>query len=164
VFPWRRIWRKTVDTYTFIQFCTVVLVPFSVWIATLETGVTFSQEYFMPYGQLLAIFVPVPPVIQCVFIVPRMGPWIADLTWVRWLTGRQHARYLNPVHDPVLALNRQSMASVASFGSYQTLYDPEERTALEGEGARLTDKKGHPRSGSEFSEGSGMEEKVPLHA
>ncbi len=59
------------------------------WIASLEDGAIFDNEHFLPtYGQLLAVFVAVPPLIQLITMLPRLGPWFIELTWVRFLTCR----------------------------------------------------------------------------
>ena len=49
----RRIWRGVTDTYPFLRFTTVIALPFTIWIAMLETGALFTNEYFEPtYGQV----------------------------------------------------------------------------------------------------------------
>ena len=49
----RRVWRAVTDTYPFIRICTVILFPMGFWIAMMESGALFSNEYFIPtYGQV----------------------------------------------------------------------------------------------------------------
>ena len=49
----RKVWRVITDTYPFIRFCTLILIPFAVWLAMLESGALFSNEHFTPtYGQV----------------------------------------------------------------------------------------------------------------
>ncbi|KAJ7791232.1 hypothetical protein B0H14DRAFT_2936583 [Mycena olivaceomarginata] len=50
--PLRRMWRKVVDAYPFIQFCTV------------------TQPSAATYGQILALIVAVPPLIQLCLLLP----------------------------------------------------------------------------------------------
>ncbi|KAJ7451635.1 hypothetical protein FB451DRAFT_1409723 [Mycena latifolia] len=95
--PWRRIWRKVVEAYPFIQFCTVVLFPHAIWFLNIEIGILalLKQEEFSPtYGQLLALFVMIPPLIQLCLLLPRMLWWFLDLTWVRLLTCRRNKPFL----------------------------------------------------------------------
>ncbi|KAJ6611435.1 hypothetical protein B0H10DRAFT_1882771 [Mycena sp. CBHHK59/15] len=91
--PLRRIWRKVVDAYPFIEFCTVVLFPHAFWILNIEVGIMAlsPRESFSPtYGQLLAIFVTVPPAIQLCLVLLRVPRWFMDLTWVRYVTCRRN--------------------------------------------------------------------------
>ncbi len=63
------------------------------WIASLEDGAIFDNEHFLPtYGQLLAIFVAVPPFLQLLNMYGQLWRWFIDLTWVRFLTCRLHVR------------------------------------------------------------------------
>ncbi|KAH8115179.1 hypothetical protein DFH11DRAFT_88715 [Phellopilus nigrolimitatus] len=124
-----RMWRKTTKRFPFLLFCTVVLFPSASWITMLESGALFSKEYFQPtYGQLLAIFVAVPPAVQCILMYKRCYFWFMDLTWVRFISGRQHSPLYS---DQASALGEKrshdihfSTASMSSLGSYATLYDP----------------------------------------
>ncbi|KAJ7078658.1 hypothetical protein C8R44DRAFT_95931 [Mycena epipterygia] len=91
--PWRRIWRKVVDAYPFVQFCTVIFIPHVFWILNIEIGIQVllpNEKFSATYGQLLALFVMIPPLFQLCLLVPRLPRWFADLTWVRLLTCRRN--------------------------------------------------------------------------
>ncbi|KAJ7233183.1 hypothetical protein C8J57DRAFT_1480372 [Mycena rebaudengoi] len=98
-FPLGRLWRKVVNRYPFIQFCSVIVVPHVIWITNVEVGLVLlsTRERFQAtYGQLLAIFVTVPPFIQLCLILHRVPVWFMDLTWVRYVLGHQDRPLLNP--------------------------------------------------------------------
>ncbi|KAK6992084.1 hypothetical protein R3P38DRAFT_3088997 [Favolaschia claudopus] len=91
-FPLGRLWRKTVQHYPFLQFCTVILFPHFIWIFNIEIGLRFlsnRESFEATYGQLLAIFVTIPPFISLCRLLPRVPRWFVDLTWVRYLTCRR---------------------------------------------------------------------------
>ncbi|KAJ7069547.1 hypothetical protein C8F01DRAFT_1113131 [Mycena amicta] len=98
-FPVLRMWRKVVDRYPFIQFCTVILIPHSMWIINIEVGVDIMltrETFSYTYGQMLALLVTIPPLIQLALLAPRFFWWFADLTWIRFITCRRN----KPLHYP----------------------------------------------------------------
>nr|GAT60497.1 predicted protein [Mycena chlorophos] len=98
-FPIGRLWRKVVERYPFIQFYTVVVAPAFFWIINIEIGIMAvdPREQFSPtYGQLLAIFVTVPPFFQLCALLPRVPRWFMDLSWVRLVTCRRDKPYYLP--------------------------------------------------------------------
>ncbi|KAJ7714066.1 hypothetical protein B0H16DRAFT_275506 [Mycena metata] len=98
----RRMWRQPVDHYPFLNFCTVILGPHLIWILNTEVGlITFSprETFSATYGQLLAIFVTVPPFISLCMLLPRMVRWFINLTWVRFLTCRRNEHLFSEVPD-----------------------------------------------------------------
>ncbi|KAJ7334708.1 hypothetical protein DFH08DRAFT_291621 [Mycena albidolilacea] len=89
--PFARIWRKVVERYPFIQFCTVIFIPHFFWMFNVEIGLRIlstRESFSATYGQLLAVFVTVPSFIQLCLLLPRVPRWFVDLTWVRFLTCR----------------------------------------------------------------------------
>ncbi|KAJ7160038.1 hypothetical protein C8R46DRAFT_361712 [Mycena filopes] len=105
-FPWRRIWRKVVDAYPFIQFWTVIGLPHCVWILNLEEGIMYTlhrEAFTVTYGQILALLVTIPPLLQLFSLSPRLLRWFIDLTWVRLISCRRN--------KPYLARRQQSTAS-----------------------------------------------------
>ncbi|KAJ7353538.1 hypothetical protein DFH08DRAFT_857038 [Mycena albidolilacea] len=91
--PLGRLWRKVVNRYPFIQFYSVIVLPHAFWIFNVEIGLEIlstRESFSATYGQLLAIFVTVPPFIQLCIILPRIPNWFIDLAWVRLLTGRRN--------------------------------------------------------------------------
>ncbi|KAF8170695.1 hypothetical protein K438DRAFT_1982556 [Mycena galopus ATCC 62051] len=98
ILPFGRLWRQVVEHYPFIQFCSVILLPHLIWIFNVEIGlhILSTRESFSPtYGQLLAIFVTVPPFIQMCMLLPRLPRWFLDLAWVRFATCRRNKPYFN---------------------------------------------------------------------
>ncbi|KAF7299705.1 hypothetical protein HMN09_00976100 [Mycena chlorophos] len=92
-FPVGRMWRKVVDRYPFIQFCTVVLIPHAAWMFNSEIGVAVMlprERFSWTYGQLLAVLVTIPPLLQLGLLMPRLFWWFVDLAWVRAVTCRRH--------------------------------------------------------------------------
>ncbi|KAF7364918.1 hypothetical protein MVEN_00362300 [Mycena venus] len=89
--PFQRMWRKVVDAYPFIHFCTVILFPHFFWLVNIEVGVSalLKETFTYTYGQILALLVAIPPLIQLCLLLPRLLHWFADLTWVRLLTCRR---------------------------------------------------------------------------
>ncbi|KAJ7625270.1 hypothetical protein DFH06DRAFT_1229014 [Mycena polygramma] len=93
--PLRRVWRKVVDAYPFLQFCTVIFFPHFFWCINIEVGIIklLNRESFtFTYGQLLALLVTIPPLIQVSLLLPRLLQWFIDLTWIRLLTCRRNSR------------------------------------------------------------------------
>ncbi|KAF7314582.1 hypothetical protein MKEN_00931600 [Mycena kentingensis (nom. inval.)] len=115
-----RIWRKVVDNYPFIQFCTVVFLPHLAWIGNMEIGVLWlleHEKFSFTYGQVLALLVTIPPLYQLILLMPRLFWWFVDLTWVRFITCRMH----KPRHAPrhVRTTTDGSLSSGKSFDTLQ---------------------------------------------
>jgi len=90
----RKVWAVIKYNYPFIQFVSIVFLPFGYWVATIEVALHVTlgsnDDHFDPsFGQILAVFVTVPPMIAVAKLVPRLYKWFIDLTWVRILTCRQ---------------------------------------------------------------------------
>ncbi|KAJ7656689.1 hypothetical protein B0H17DRAFT_1213679 [Mycena rosella] len=97
ILPIGRLWRKVVNQYPFIQFWCLIVIPHSFWIFNIEAGLAYlspREKFSATYGQLLAIFVTVPPFIQLCMLLPRVPRWFLDLAWVRFLTCRRNKPYL----------------------------------------------------------------------
>ncbi|KAJ7432999.1 hypothetical protein FB451DRAFT_1064980 [Mycena latifolia] len=101
--PLGRMWRKVVNRYPFVQFYSVIVIPHFFWIFNIEVGLvslSTRESFSATYGQLLAIFVTVPPFIQLCMLLPRLPRWFADLAWVRFLTCRRNKPFVGPrPHD-----------------------------------------------------------------
>ncbi|KAJ7213848.1 hypothetical protein GGX14DRAFT_563426 [Mycena pura] len=109
-----RLWRNVVDSYPFIQFCTVILFPHFLWIIDIEVGILVLLQYetfSFTYGQILACLVTVPPLIQFCMLMPRLYWWFADLTWVRLIT----CRWDQPRHDEKKGHRMGSSASESTL-------------------------------------------------
>ncbi|KAJ6554042.1 hypothetical protein DFH09DRAFT_581175 [Mycena vulgaris] len=108
-FPLGRLWRKVVNRYPFIQFWSVIVIPHAFWIFNIEIGLEIlstRESFTATYGQLLAIFVTVPPFIQLCLLLPRVPKWFMDLTWVRYLTCRRDKPFMgvHPRDDSMLPI------------------------------------------------------------
>ncbi|KAF9781525.1 hypothetical protein BJ322DRAFT_1076724 [Thelephora terrestris] len=93
-----RVWRKIVTDYMFLQFLSVIATPTAYWVAYVEIGV-FSQwdvDYSLTFGQLLAVFMTVPPMIEVGRLAPRLWRWFINIHWVRYITGRRAPRVPGP--------------------------------------------------------------------
>jgi len=119
--PWL-VWRKTKRRYPFLMFCTVIAYPSAIWIAMLESGADFSNESFQPsYGQLLAIFVAVPPFLNCIYMWKDFRDWVLDLTWVRYASSHTAEPLRRQRSDDP---RRDRGASMGTLGSYRQISDP----------------------------------------
>ncbi|KAJ7619504.1 hypothetical protein FB45DRAFT_930946 [Roridomyces roridus] len=103
ILPIGRLWRKVVNQYPFIQFYSVIAVPSAFWMFNVEVGIrdlSPREQFEATYGQLLAIFVTIPPFISLCMLGPDLAFWFADLAWVRLLTGRHLKPYLSKRKKP----------------------------------------------------------------
>jgi len=77
------------EFFPFIHFISVVIIPFVYWVACIEIGVYNSNEneFTLTFGQVLALFVAIPPVVQVSKLTPRLFYWFYDLTWLRRIDG-----------------------------------------------------------------------------
>ncbi|KAF7326894.1 hypothetical protein MVEN_02583300 [Mycena venus] len=118
ILPLGRLWRKVVTRYPFIQFYSVIVLPHAFWIFNVEIGLQIlsTREHFTAtYGQLLAIFVTVPPFIQLCVILPRIPTWFVDLAWVRLVTGRRDQPFVGARPKDESALPMQQDPSRAGL-------------------------------------------------
>ncbi|KAF8498942.1 hypothetical protein BU17DRAFT_59222 [Hysterangium stoloniferum] len=81
------LWQIMYERYPFIHFATTVVLPFGYWVFLVEVGVMMSNDntWSITFGQVLAVFVALPPFIQVMPLIPRCHPWFRGLTWVRIL-------------------------------------------------------------------------------
>ncbi|KAJ7778430.1 hypothetical protein B0H16DRAFT_1879068 [Mycena metata] len=137
--PLGRLWRQCVLGYPFLQFYTVIILPHAFWIFNVEVGLRiFStrERFHATYGQLLAIFVTVPPFIQLILLLPRLRPWFLDLYWVRFITRRSDQPYYSarPVDSSALPMQRATMlydsSHIPIYDSTKP-YDPAHATLLD---------------------------------
>jgi len=72
----------------------VVAIPFIYWLATIELGLIFSNDniFTLSFGQVLALFVAIPPVLEIVKLIPDLWYWFLDLTWIRRISRRPKSR------------------------------------------------------------------------
>ncbi|KAJ7058113.1 hypothetical protein C8F01DRAFT_1232889 [Mycena amicta] len=126
--PLGRLWRKVVERYPFIQFYSVIVLPHLFWIFNIEFGLAVlspREEFSATYGQLLAIFVTIPPLIQLCLLLPKIPRWFADLTWVRLLTCRRDKPYFLDHKKEESALSMESKRAYGGL-SYKVEGFPED--------------------------------------
>ncbi|KAF8198774.1 hypothetical protein K438DRAFT_1966738 [Mycena galopus ATCC 62051] len=84
-------WELLGKRYPLLHFCGVFLIPMIYWVLLNELRLLGTADnIFTPsFGQVLAVFVVLQPLLQVVMMVPRAGGWFSDLEVVRLLTGRQ---------------------------------------------------------------------------
>ncbi|KAJ7248087.1 hypothetical protein C8J57DRAFT_1522644 [Mycena rebaudengoi] len=82
--------------YPFLHFCGVFFVPMIYWVIVNEIRFinTPDNMFSITFGQVLAVFVILQPLLQVLKMIPRMSGWLRNLTVVRLITGRQQ-EYLN---------------------------------------------------------------------
>ncbi|KAF8522715.1 hypothetical protein BU17DRAFT_15407, partial [Hysterangium stoloniferum] len=87
-FRFRQVWHVIAKRYPFILFLSVVIIPSGYWVIVIELGAADSQDdrWSLTFGQVLAMFVTIPPIIEASRLVRRIIPWFTDLRWVRLLT------------------------------------------------------------------------------
>ncbi|KIJ50526.1 hypothetical protein M422DRAFT_27192 [Sphaerobolus stellatus SS14] len=76
------VWSTVVTHYPAIRFMSVVLLPTGYWITIIEFGAIVSndEQFQTTFGQVLACFAAVPPIIQAVKMLPRLWAWFRRVT------------------------------------------------------------------------------------
>jgi len=90
-----RMWSITGRHYSFIHFMLLVKIPTLYWITVIEIScVIFSagQGNVLSFGQILAAFVALPPLVTVFQLYPKLFAWFSSLAWVRRITKRWRAR------------------------------------------------------------------------
>ncbi|KAF7373200.1 hypothetical protein MSAN_00528600 [Mycena sanguinolenta] len=77
--------------YPFLHFCGVFLIPMIYWVMLIEIRIlgTADNIFSISFGQVLAVFVVLQPLLQVVMMVPRLSGWFKNLAPIRLMTGRQ---------------------------------------------------------------------------
>ncbi|KAF8522707.1 hypothetical protein BU17DRAFT_44486 [Hysterangium stoloniferum] len=114
-FRFRKVWDTIAERYPFILFLSMVIVPSGYWVIVIEFGASDSQDdrWSLTFGQVLTMFVTIPPIIEAWGLVPRIIPWFIDLTWVRLLTCR--SRPTLPAAGAEFPLVRQGGQSTTAY-------------------------------------------------
>ncbi|KAF8179037.1 hypothetical protein K438DRAFT_2177844 [Mycena galopus ATCC 62051] len=84
-------WQLFQKRYPFLHFCGVFLIPMIYWVILNEIRLLYTpDEIFSPsFGQVLAVFVVLQPLVQVVMMFPRATRWFRDLAVIRRITRRQ---------------------------------------------------------------------------
>ncbi|KAJ7150529.1 hypothetical protein C8R43DRAFT_1067973 [Mycena crocata] len=84
------MWDVLAVQYPLLHFYGVFFIPMLYWILVneLRTIGTPDNIFSSSFGQILALFVVLPPLLQVVLMAPTARGWFMNLTFVRVLTGR----------------------------------------------------------------------------
>ncbi|KAJ7876558.1 hypothetical protein B0H13DRAFT_2200841 [Mycena leptocephala] len=111
-------WKFSEDRYPFLHFCGVFLIPMIYWVIANEIRLTDTPDnLFSPsFGQVLAVFVVLPPLWQVLSMIPHAFRWFSNLAIIRVITGRprppvRDSVSLAAIHLPVMG---QEMGSLSS--------------------------------------------------
>lgn len=111
------------EYFPFIHFVSIVVIPFVYWVACIEIGVWNSNEnqFTLTFGQVLALFVAIPPAVQVCKLTPRLFRWFYDLTWLRRIDGdRPKSRPSSSVYEGSTSLlGKPGHASRYSLSGYE---------------------------------------------
>ncbi|KAI0700936.1 hypothetical protein BC835DRAFT_1325811 [Cytidiella melzeri] len=95
-------WKLTRRDYPFIFFLNAVIGPTIFWIGTVESSLQESSadNVFTPsFGQVLAVFVTIPPLVGVANLGPDGWEWFKDLCWIRAIVGAPEEKYsYKPTH------------------------------------------------------------------
>ncbi|KAJ6526746.1 hypothetical protein B0H19DRAFT_1196916 [Mycena capillaripes] len=85
------VWDITGEQYPLLHFCGVFFIPMLYWVLVNEIRTVGTPDNFFSssFGQILALFVILPPLIQVVQMAPRAREWFMNLTFIRLITGRR---------------------------------------------------------------------------
>ncbi|KAI0795499.1 hypothetical protein C8Q75DRAFT_746302 [Abortiporus biennis] len=122
-----RIWSITGREYSFIHFMLIGVIPTAYWITVIELACVYSSddaEVPASYGQILALFVALPPLVSVSMLTPRCIQWFLGLAWVKFLrrsvTGRRELEQLpttSNLPSPQLSVDAEGMTlSSATWG------------------------------------------------
>ncbi|KAJ7663609.1 hypothetical protein B0H17DRAFT_1092543 [Mycena rosella] len=83
-------WEVLTRHYPLLHFCGVFLVPMMYWVLVIEFRLMGTPDniFSMSFGQVLAIFVVFPPLLQVIQMTPMMWPWFRNLAFIRIFFGR----------------------------------------------------------------------------
>ncbi|KAF7373214.1 hypothetical protein MSAN_00530000 [Mycena sanguinolenta] len=84
-------WRLFGARYPFLHFCGVFLIPMIYWVMLNEIRLfgTADNIFSISFGQVLAVFVVLQPLLQVLMMLPRAARWFSNLALIRLITGRQ---------------------------------------------------------------------------
>ncbi|KAJ7068780.1 hypothetical protein C8F01DRAFT_979160, partial [Mycena amicta] len=94
-------WDVMAVQYPFMHFCGVFFVPMLYWIMVNEirTIGTPDNIFSSSFGQILALFVILPPLWQVINMAPRGRTWFMNVTAVRMVTRRPQDPSLQRVYS-----------------------------------------------------------------
>ncbi|CAL1708936.1 unnamed protein product [Somion occarium] len=92
-----RTWSVIGRNYSFLHFVSIVVIPTAYWISVVEIGCGVALndlEFSLSFGQVMAMFVALPPLLSTLRLYKVFFNWLKDLAWVRRLSGRPRKRSL----------------------------------------------------------------------
>ncbi|KAJ6587495.1 hypothetical protein DFH09DRAFT_1307723 [Mycena vulgaris] len=94
------MWDVVAEQYPLLHFCGVFFIPMVYWILFNEIRLLGTPDniFSSSFGQILAVFVVLPPLLQAIRMVPTAGPWFMNLTFVRLIT-RRRRQFVAPAAD-----------------------------------------------------------------
>ncbi|KAJ7738794.1 hypothetical protein B0H16DRAFT_1891257 [Mycena metata] len=95
------MWDFLAVQYPLMHFCGVFFVPMLYWVLILEfrTIETPDNLFSLSFGQILAMFVILPPLLQVFQLAPEAKGWFMNLTFTRLITGRRDVVPPNKEHS-----------------------------------------------------------------
>ncbi|KAF7333111.1 hypothetical protein MVEN_02376500 [Mycena venus] len=83
-------WKLLSERYPLLHFCGVFLIPMIYWVIVNELRLFHTPDnLFSPsFGQVLAVFVVLQPLLQVLKMIPRASGWFQNLAVVRLITRR----------------------------------------------------------------------------
>ncbi|KAJ6501869.1 hypothetical protein C8R45DRAFT_1209547 [Mycena sanguinolenta] len=83
-------WDVLAEQYPFMHFCGVFFVPMIYWIWVIELGTLGTPDnlFSLSFGQILALFVVLPPLWQVIQMAPKARGWFMNLTVVCFVMRR----------------------------------------------------------------------------
>ncbi|KAF9782943.1 hypothetical protein BJ322DRAFT_1073515 [Thelephora terrestris] len=92
--------------FPFVFFMSVGIVPMSVWMWTIESTLlprddseyaqVLDTQFSFSFGQILAFFIAVPPLLQVCQLAPQLWSWIINLAWITWCCRRRGKKPRSP--------------------------------------------------------------------
>ncbi|KAF7373202.1 hypothetical protein MSAN_00528800 [Mycena sanguinolenta] len=84
-------WKLFGARYPFLHFCGVFFIPMIYWVILNELRLfnTADNVFTISFGQVLAVFVVLQPLVQVLMMIPRLGGWVSNLAPIRLITGSQ---------------------------------------------------------------------------
>ncbi|KAF7341092.1 hypothetical protein MVEN_01843400 [Mycena venus] len=107
-------WDVLAAQYPFMHFCGVFFVPMLYWIMVNEirTLGTPDNIFSSSFGQILALFVILPPLWQVIQMAPRARRWFMNLTMVRLITRRPQDTSLQRIYSLEDGVSEKDTATV----------------------------------------------------
>ncbi|KAJ7660595.1 hypothetical protein B0H17DRAFT_1094972 [Mycena rosella] len=86
-------WQVLTVHYPLLHFCGVFLVPMMYWVLVNEVRIIGTPDniFSLSFGQVLAIFVVFPPLLQVIQMTPMVWPWFRNLAFMRLFFGRSQS-------------------------------------------------------------------------